>query len=71
MTVPQLVELDIFLEAFERGVAGELLEASDVDALGDAARYRAAAQAVTGEPRLVKPGCRVAVWNENFLACCR
>ena len=37
MIVPQLVELDIFLEAFERGVARELLEPGDVDAGGDAA----------------------------------
>ena len=36
MVVAQFVELDIFFEAFERGVAGELLEAGDVDALGDA-----------------------------------
>src|SRR6516165_6209128 len=56
MIVPQLVELDIFLEAFERGVPGELLEAGDVDALRDAARDRAAPQAVAGEARRVKPG---------------
>ena len=42
MIVPQFVELDIFLEALERGVAGELLEARDVDAGGDAARDRPA-----------------------------
>ena len=45
MIVPQLVELDIFLEAFERGVPGELLEPGDVHALRDAARDRAAAEA--------------------------
>jgi hypothetical protein len=56
MVVPQLVELDIFLEAFERGVAGELLEAGDVDTLRDAARDRAAPQAVAGKRRRVKPG---------------
>jgi hypothetical protein len=34
---PQFVELDIFLEAFQRRVAGKLLKAGDVDALRDAA----------------------------------
>ena len=56
MIVPQFVELDIFLEALERGVAGELLEAGDVDALGDAARDRPAPQAVAGEGGGVEPG---------------
>ena len=41
MIAPQLVELDIFLEALEGRVAGELLEAGDVDALRDATRDRA------------------------------
>jgi hypothetical protein len=35
--VPQFVELDIFFEALERGVAGELLQAGDVNPGGDAA----------------------------------
>ena len=56
MIVPQLVELDIFLEALQRGVTGELLKAGDVDALGDAARDCPASQAVAGESRRVKPG---------------
>jgi hypothetical protein len=56
MIVRQLVELDIFFEAFERGVAGELLEAGDVHALGDTARDCAAPQAVAGEGRRLKPG---------------
>jgi hypothetical protein len=56
MIVPQLVELDIFLEAFERGVARELLEARDVDTLRDAARDRAAPEAVASERRSVEPG---------------
>ena len=54
--VPQLVELDIFLAAFERGMAGELLEPGDVDALCDPARDCAAAQAVPGEGGAVEPG---------------
>jgi hypothetical protein len=37
-------------------VAGELLEAGDVDAGGDAARDRPAPQAVPGERRAVEPG---------------
>ena len=49
MVLPQLIELDIFLEALQRGVARELLEPGDVDALGDAARDGAAPQAVPGE----------------------
>jgi hypothetical protein len=53
---PQFVELDIFLEAFERGVAGELLEAGDVHALRDAARDGSAPQAVAGKGRDVEPG---------------
>ena len=52
----QFVELDIFLEALERGVTGELLEAGDVDTLGDAARDRPAPQAVAGKRRRVEPG---------------
>src|SRR5260370_23542189 len=55
MVVPQLVELDIFFEALERGVAGELLEAGDVHAGGDAARDRPAPQAVAGGGRRLKP----------------
>ena len=31
MIVLQFAELDIFFEAFERGVAGELFAAGDVD----------------------------------------
>ena len=58
MVLPQFVELDIFLEALERGVAGELLEPGDMDALGDPARDRAAAQAVPGEGGAVEPGER-------------
>jgi hypothetical protein len=46
----QLVELDTLLEAFERGVAGELLEAGDVHALRDAARNRSAPEAMAGKP---------------------
>ena len=56
MIVPQLVELGIFLEAFERGVAGELLEAGDVHALRDARRNRPAPEAVAGECCGVEPG---------------
>jgi hypothetical protein len=37
-------------------VAGELLEAGDVDALGDAARDGPAPEAVAGEPGRVEPG---------------
>ena len=65
MIVPQFVQLDIFLEAFERGVARKLLEAGDMDALGNAARDRAAAQAVTGEPRRVKPGAAGPVLDDE------
>jgi len=54
--VPQFVELDIFLEALQRSVARELLEAGDVHAGGDAARDRPAPEAVAGEGRPVKPG---------------
>jgi hypothetical protein len=53
MTVPQLVELDIFFKAFERGVAGELLEPRDVHALGDAARDRPAPQAMASKRRRI------------------
>ena len=56
MIVPQLVELDVFLKALQGRVAGELLEAGDVDALGDAARDRAAPQAVPGECRRIELG---------------
>ncbi|HWS06204.1 MAG TPA: hypothetical protein VN362_00125 [Xanthobacteraceae bacterium] len=56
MIVPQFVELDIFFEAFERGVAGELLEAGDVHALGDAARDRATPEAVPGKGGTIEPG---------------
>src|SRR6516162_2188953 len=54
--VPQLVELDIFLEAFERGVAGELLEPGDVDALRYPTRNRSTPEAVAGEGRRIKAG---------------
>ncbi len=54
--MPQFVELDIFFEAFERSVAGELLEAGDVDALRDAARDRPAPQAMPGKGGSVEPG---------------
>ena len=37
-------------------MAGELLEPGDVYALGDAARDRAAAQAVAGKGRTIEPG---------------
>src|SRR5271166_4122408 len=56
MIVPQFAELDIFLEAFEGGVAGELLEAGDVHAGGDAGRDRPAPEAVAGERCGVEPG---------------
>jgi hypothetical protein len=56
MVVPQFVELDIFFEAFEPGVAGELLEAGDVDTLRNAARDRPTPQAVAGKRRRVKAG---------------
>ena len=42
MVQPQFVQLDVFFEAFERGVAGELLQPCDMHALGDAAGDRAA-----------------------------
>jgi hypothetical protein len=45
----QFVELDIFFEALERGVAGKLLEPGDVHPLGDAARDRATPEAVSGK----------------------
>ena len=32
--LPQFVELDVFLEAFERGMTGKLLEAGDMRPLG-------------------------------------
>ena len=56
MIEPQFVELDIFLGAFERGVAGELFEAGDVHTLGDPARDRPAPEAVAGKISRVKPG---------------
>jgi hypothetical protein len=56
MIVAQLVELDIFLEALERGVAGELLEAGDVNPGGNAARDRPASEAVAGKTGAVEPG---------------
>ena len=56
MIVAQFVELDIFLDAFQRGMAGELLEPGDVDAGGDPARDRPAAQAVAGKRHRVEPG---------------
>ena len=37
-------------------MAGKLLEASDVDALRDAARDRAAPEAVPGKGRTIEPG---------------
>jgi hypothetical protein len=40
MIVAQFVEIDIFLEAFERGVAGKLFEAGDVHTLRDPGRDR-------------------------------
>jgi hypothetical protein len=49
--VRQFIELEIFFEAFERGAAGELPAAGDVNALGDAARDHPALQTVAGERR--------------------
>ena len=49
MVQPQFVELDVFFEAFERRVAGELLEPCDMHTLGDAARNRPAPEAMAGE----------------------
>jgi hypothetical protein len=63
--VPQFVELDIFLEALEGGVAGELLQAGDVNALGNAARDRPAPEAVAGERRRVKPGEAGAILDDQ------
>jgi hypothetical protein len=56
MVVTQFVELDIFLETFERGMAGELLQARDMHPLRDPARDCTAAQAVAGERRTIEPG---------------
>jgi hypothetical protein len=56
MVVAQFVELDIFLEAFQRGVAGELLEAGDVDPLRDPGRDRPAPEAVAGKLAGIEPG---------------
>ena len=53
---PQFVELDVLFEAFERCVAGKLLEPCDVDALRDAARNRPAPEAVPGETSAIKAG---------------
>ncbi len=52
----QLVELEVLFEALERGVAGELLETGDVDALRNPARDRPALQVVLGESAAVVPG---------------
>ena len=52
----QLVELDIFFEAFERGMAGELLEPGDVHPLRDTARDRSPAQAMSGKGGAIEPG---------------
>ena len=54
--MPQFVELDIFLQALERGVAEELFEARDVDALRDPLeivprRRLCPAKAVPSSPR--------------------
>jgi hypothetical protein len=65
MIVPQFVELDIFLEAFQRGVTRELLEAGDVHTLRDAARDRAAPEAMAGKRRRVKPGEAGAVLDDQ------
>jgi hypothetical protein len=46
---PQLIELDIFFEAFERRMAGKLLQPGNMDALGDPTRNRAAPQTVPGK----------------------
>jgi hypothetical protein len=52
----QLVELEVLFEALERGVAGELLETGDMDALRDPARDRPSPQVVLGESGAVAPG---------------
>ena len=54
--MPQFVKLDILLEAFERGVARELLETGDVDTLGDAGRDCTPPQTVPGKSGAVEPG---------------
>src|ERR1700761_686872 len=56
MMLAQFVELDIFLQALQRGVTGELLEAGDMDPLRDAARDRPPPEAVPGKGGTVEPG---------------
>lgn len=54
MMLLQLVELEVLFEALERGVAGELFETGDMDALRNPARDRPSLQAKVAPSR---PAC--------------
>lgn len=58
-----VLELDMFLEALERSVTGELLEAGDTDSRGDPAQDRAASQAVAANVVPSNPARSVHRWT--------
>jgi hypothetical protein len=63
MVFDLVLELDMFLEALERSVAGELLEAGDTDNRGDRAQDRAASQAVAANAAPSNPARSVHRWT--------